>query len=100
MTVHALHVTNPPRRGRPFAARPPYGHRHSYQVLILGAAGMRRSRAIGVAGGGDADPRRSGLVDPIARRYGWCRWYAFGLAASLFALLQPVRDTVGTCAWP
>lgn len=33
------------------------------------------------------------LVDPIARREGWSRWYAFGLAACLFALLNPVRDT-------
>ncbi|MFJ5234185.1 glycosyltransferase family 87 protein [Kitasatospora sp. NPDC088391] len=33
------------------------------------------------------------LVDPIARRHGWCRWYAFGLAACLCALTNPVRDT-------
>ncbi|GAA2107980.1 glycosyltransferase 87 family protein [Kitasatospora saccharophila] len=33
------------------------------------------------------------LVDPIARRRGWCRWYAFGLAACLCALSNPVRDT-------
>ncbi|MFD8599936.1 glycosyltransferase 87 family protein [Kitasatospora sp. NPDC059646] len=33
------------------------------------------------------------LVDPIARRRGWCRWYAFGLAACLCALTNPVRDT-------
>ncbi|MEV4557834.1 glycosyltransferase 87 family protein [Kitasatospora sp. NPDC049285] len=33
------------------------------------------------------------LVDPIARRQGWCRWYAFGLAACLCALTNPVRDT-------
>ncbi|QKW23187.1 DUF2029 domain-containing protein [Kitasatospora sp. NA04385] len=32
-------------------------------------------------------------VDPIARRRGWCRWYAFGLAACLFGLSNPVRDT-------
>lgn len=34
------------------------------------------------------------LVDPIARRAGWSRWYAFALAACLFAMLAPVRDTV------
>ncbi|GAA4840733.1 glycosyltransferase 87 family protein [Kitasatospora terrestris] len=33
-------------------------------------------------------------VDPIARRQGWNRWYAFGLSACLCALLNPVRDTV------
>ncbi|MGW4379598.1 glycosyltransferase 87 family protein [Kitasatospora sp. NPDC004531] len=33
------------------------------------------------------------LIDPIARRCGWCRWYAFGLAACLCALTNPVRDT-------
>ncbi|MFG2691934.1 glycosyltransferase 87 family protein [Kitasatospora sp. NPDC048407] len=33
------------------------------------------------------------LVDPIARRRGWCRWYAFGLAACLCGLSNPVRDT-------
>jgi len=33
------------------------------------------------------------LVDPVARREGWPRWYAFGLAACLCALLNPVRDT-------
>ncbi|MFJ4675150.1 glycosyltransferase 87 family protein [Kitasatospora sp. NPDC088783] len=33
------------------------------------------------------------LVDPVARRRGWCRWYAFGLAACLCALTNPVRDT-------
>ncbi|HEX6682588.1 MAG TPA: glycosyltransferase 87 family protein, partial [Candidatus Limnocylindrales bacterium] len=33
------------------------------------------------------------LVDPIARREGWSRWYTFGLAACLFAMLGPVRDT-------
>ncbi|MFD7733255.1 glycosyltransferase 87 family protein [Kitasatospora phosalacinea] len=32
-------------------------------------------------------------VDPIARRRGWCRWYAFGLAACLCGLTNPVRDT-------
>jgi alpha-1,2-mannosyltransferase len=34
------------------------------------------------------------LADPIARRLGWPRWYAFGLAACAFAALNPVRDTV------
>lgn len=34
------------------------------------------------------------LIDPIARRDGWSRWYAFGLAACAFAALNPVRDTV------
>ncbi|MFC8716869.1 glycosyltransferase 87 family protein [Kitasatospora sp. NPDC057198] len=33
------------------------------------------------------------LVDSVARRRGWCRWYAFGLAACLCALSNPVRDT-------
>ncbi|ROR33939.1 glycosyltransferase 87 family protein [Kitasatospora cineracea] len=33
------------------------------------------------------------IVDPIARRRGWCRWYAFGLAACLCGLSNPVRDT-------
>lgn len=35
------------------------------------------------------------LVDPIARREGWNRWYAFGVGACLFAFIEPVRDTVG-----
>jgi alpha-1,2-mannosyltransferase len=35
------------------------------------------------------------LVDPIARRRGWPRYSAYGLAACLFAPLEPVRDTVG-----
>ncbi len=34
------------------------------------------------------------LIDPIARREGWNRWFTFGLAACLFAMLEPVRDTV------
>ncbi|MFE1320437.1 glycosyltransferase 87 family protein [Kitasatospora phosalacinea] len=34
-------------------------------------------------------------VGPIARRRGWCRWYAFGLAACLCGLTNPVRDTFG-----
>ncbi|MFE9428538.1 glycosyltransferase 87 family protein [Kitasatospora sp. NPDC006697] len=33
------------------------------------------------------------LVDPIARRRGWNRWYGFGLVGCLFAVLNPVRDT-------
>ena len=33
------------------------------------------------------------LVDPVVRRRGWPRWYALGLAACLFAGLEPVRDT-------
>jgi alpha-1,2-mannosyltransferase len=32
-------------------------------------------------------------VDPIARRQGWNRWFAFGLAGIAFAVLNPVRDT-------
>ncbi|MFF5217931.1 glycosyltransferase 87 family protein [Micromonospora sp. NPDC000442] len=34
------------------------------------------------------------LVDPVARRAGWPRWRTFALAACLFAVLNPVRDTV------
>ncbi|MEV4657191.1 glycosyltransferase 87 family protein [Micromonospora sp. NPDC049301] len=34
------------------------------------------------------------LVDPLARRHGWSRWYAFALACCLLAGLNPVRDTV------
>jgi alpha-1,2-mannosyltransferase len=34
------------------------------------------------------------LVDPVARERGWPRLFGFGIAACLFALLQPVRDTV------
>ncbi|MGX7675595.1 glycosyltransferase 87 family protein [Plantactinospora sp. DSM 117369] len=34
------------------------------------------------------------LVDPIARREGWHRGFGFALAACLFAMLGPVRDTV------
>ncbi|MFJ1704733.1 glycosyltransferase 87 family protein [Kitasatospora sp. NPDC088346] len=33
------------------------------------------------------------LVDPVARRLGWNRWFAFGVAGCLFGLLEPVRDT-------
>ncbi|MEJ3745322.1 glycosyltransferase 87 family protein [Actinomycetes bacterium KLBMP 9797] len=34
------------------------------------------------------------LVDPIARREGWTRWYAFALAACLVAAFEPMRETV------
>ncbi|GAA3744301.1 hypothetical protein GCM10022225_29930 [Plantactinospora mayteni] len=34
------------------------------------------------------------LVDPIVRREGWQRGFGFALAACLFAMLGPVRDTV------
>ncbi|MFF5174649.1 glycosyltransferase family 87 protein [Micromonospora sp. NPDC000089] len=34
------------------------------------------------------------LVDPLARRHGWSRWFAFAVAACLLAMLNPVRDTV------
>lgn len=34
------------------------------------------------------------LVDPIAKRQGWNRVFTFVVAACLFALLEPVRDTV------
>ncbi|WP_433308054.1 glycosyltransferase 87 family protein [Micromonospora sp. CA-269861] len=34
------------------------------------------------------------LVDPLARRHGWTRWYALALACCLLAGLNPVRDTV------
>ena len=34
------------------------------------------------------------LVDPIARRGGWTRWYALGLALCLAAAFEPVRETV------
>ncbi|MER8186402.1 glycosyltransferase 87 family protein [Kitasatospora sp. NPDC094015] len=33
------------------------------------------------------------LVDPIARRHGWNRWFTFGVAGCLLGLLEPVRDT-------
>ncbi|MEV7327896.1 glycosyltransferase 87 family protein [Micromonospora sp. NPDC093244] len=35
------------------------------------------------------------LVDPLARRHGWSRWYALALTCCLLAGLNPVRDTVG-----
>ncbi|MEV6816722.1 glycosyltransferase 87 family protein [Micromonospora sp. NPDC051296] len=34
------------------------------------------------------------LVDPLAQRAGWSRWYTFALAACLLAGLNPIRDTV------
>ncbi|WP_432035260.1 glycosyltransferase 87 family protein [Streptomyces cucumeris] len=33
------------------------------------------------------------LVGPLVRRHGWTPWFAFTVAACLFALLEPVRDT-------
>ncbi|MEU9131147.1 glycosyltransferase 87 family protein [Kitasatospora sp. NPDC048540] len=33
------------------------------------------------------------LVDPVARRLGWNRWFTFGVAGCLLGLLEPVRDT-------
>jgi alpha-1,2-mannosyltransferase len=34
------------------------------------------------------------LLDPIARRQGWNRWYAFALGACAIAIFEPLRDTV------
>src|SRR5262245_3231224 len=34
------------------------------------------------------------LVDPIARRQGWTRWYALAVAACLAAAFEPLRETV------
>lgn len=34
------------------------------------------------------------LVDPIARREGWIRWYAFAIAFCLAAAFEPMRETV------
>jgi alpha-1,2-mannosyltransferase len=34
------------------------------------------------------------LLDPIARREGWNRWFAFAVAACVVAVFEPVRDTV------
>ncbi|MDG4767113.1 glycosyltransferase 87 family protein [Solwaraspora sp. WMMD406] len=34
------------------------------------------------------------LVDPVARREGWTRWFAFGVAACLVAAYEPMRETV------
>jgi alpha-1,2-mannosyltransferase len=33
------------------------------------------------------------LFDPIARRQGWVRWYAFGIALILAAAFEPLRET-------
>ncbi|HEU4424394.1 MAG TPA: glycosyltransferase 87 family protein [Pilimelia sp.] len=34
------------------------------------------------------------LVDPIARREGWTRWFAFAVALCLVAAFEPLRETV------
>ncbi|MFV2016985.1 glycosyltransferase 87 family protein [Micromonospora sp. LOL_023] len=34
------------------------------------------------------------LVDPIARREGWTRWFAFAVAICLVAAYEPMRETV------
>jgi len=34
------------------------------------------------------------LVDPIARRQGWTRWFALAIAACLAAAFEPLRETV------
>jgi alpha-1,2-mannosyltransferase len=34
------------------------------------------------------------LVDPIARRQGWTRWYALAIAVCLAAAFEPLRETV------
>ncbi|MEV1286947.1 glycosyltransferase family 87 protein [Micromonospora sp. NPDC049679] len=34
------------------------------------------------------------LVDPIARRQGWTRWFAFAVVACLAAAFEPLRETV------
>lgn len=34
------------------------------------------------------------LVDPIARRQGWTRWFALAIAAVLAAAFEPMRETV------
>jgi alpha-1,2-mannosyltransferase len=33
------------------------------------------------------------LVDPVARRQGWSRWFAFGVALCLAAAFEPLRET-------
>jgi alpha-1,2-mannosyltransferase len=35
------------------------------------------------------------LVDPISRREGWTRWYAYTVALLLLAAFEPFRETVG-----
>ena len=34
------------------------------------------------------------LVDPIARRPGWTRWFALAVALCLAAAFEPMRETV------
>ncbi|MFY1633212.1 glycosyltransferase 87 family protein [Solwaraspora sp. WMMB335] len=34
------------------------------------------------------------LVDPVARRQGWTRWFAFAIAGCLVAAYEPMRETV------
>jgi alpha-1,2-mannosyltransferase len=34
------------------------------------------------------------LVDPVARREGWTRWFAFAVAICLAAVFEPLRETV------
>jgi alpha-1,2-mannosyltransferase len=34
------------------------------------------------------------LLDPIVRRHGWPRWYAYALTGCAVAIFEPVRDTV------
>jgi alpha-1,2-mannosyltransferase len=34
------------------------------------------------------------LVDPVARRHGWVRWFAFAIGACLLAAFEPIRETV------
>jgi alpha-1,2-mannosyltransferase len=34
------------------------------------------------------------MVDPIARRQGWSRWFALAIAAGLAAAYEPMRETV------
>jgi alpha-1,2-mannosyltransferase len=35
------------------------------------------------------------LMGPIARRYGWPRWYAAALAVPVLLAIEPVRETLG-----
>ena len=34
------------------------------------------------------------LVDPVARREGWTRWFAFAVAVCLAAVFEPLRETL------
>ncbi len=34
------------------------------------------------------------LLDPVSRRQGWTRWYAFALVCCLAAAFEPMRETV------